>query len=124
MNELEDELDRAGAALTALASGPGEAAAKSLEEAFARTGKSIQSALSSAAQTGELDFQNMTKAILADLARIAAEAVISQSGLNSVTQNISINPSAGSGEQSGLNGLASLSTVIAAAASRGGDSCE
>lgn len=120
MNELEDELDRAGAALTALASGPGEAAAKSLEEAFARTGKSIQSALSTAAQTGELDFQNMTKAILADLARIAAEAVISQSGVSALTQNISITPASSNSAQGGLNGLTSLSTVIAAAASRGG----
>ena len=67
---------RAGAALEALANGPAQQAADTMSEAFDRAGRSIESALTRAARTGELSFSSMADAILRDLSRIATERFI------------------------------------------------
>jgi phage-related minor tail protein len=67
---------RAGAALEALANGPAQHAADAMSAAFERTGRSIESALTRAARTGELSFSAMADAILRDLSRIATERFI------------------------------------------------
>ena len=56
--------------------GPGQRAAEALETAFERAGSRIEQALGRAARSGEADFSRMTEAILADLARLAAQQVI------------------------------------------------
>ncbi|WP_291844067.1 phage tail tape measure C-terminal domain-containing protein [Maricaulis sp.] len=58
------------------ADGPGQRAAEALETAFERAGSRIEQALGRAARSGEADFSRMTEAILADLARLAAQQVI------------------------------------------------
>jgi len=58
------------------ADGPGQHAAEALEAAFERAGSRIEQALGRAARSGEADFSRMTDAILADLARLAAQQVI------------------------------------------------
>lgn len=58
------------------ADGPGQHAAEALEAAFERAGSRIERALGRAARSGEADFSRMTDAILADLARLAAQQVI------------------------------------------------
>ena len=68
MAEFDDDLARAGDALQALADGPGQAAADSLGKAFEGAGAAIETALGQAARRGELDFSNMEKSVLADLA--------------------------------------------------------
>ncbi len=76
MTDTEQALSAAGDALKALAYGPGKVAADTLSQAFDGAGARIESALSRAARSGELDFQRMAEAVLGDLARIAAEALI------------------------------------------------
>lgn len=58
------------------ADGAGQRAAEALETAFERAGNRIEQALGRAARSGEADFSRMTEAILADLARLAAQQVI------------------------------------------------
>lgn len=72
----EGASDRAGEALEALADGPAARAAERIETAFEQAGSRIEQALGRAARSGEADFSRMTEAILADLARLAAQQVI------------------------------------------------
>ncbi len=65
-----------GSPLEDFADGPGQQAAEALEAAFERAGSRIEQALGRAARSGEADFSRMTDAILADLARLAAQQVI------------------------------------------------
>ncbi|MBI1236695.1 MAG: phage tail tape measure protein [Alphaproteobacteria bacterium] len=67
---------RAGAALEALANGPAQHAADAMSAAFDRAGRSIESALTRAARTGELSFSSMADAILRDLSRIATQRFV------------------------------------------------
>ncbi|MDJ0920552.1 MAG: phage tail tape measure C-terminal domain-containing protein [Henriciella sp.] len=122
MDEFETELADASAALTTLVEGPGQAAADALGEAFGQAGLQIEQALNKAARSGELDFKGMTEAILADLARIAAEAVVAQSGLSQAGQTVNLNMSLGAGANAdsvvGASGL--IASTVALAAARGG----
>jgi phage-related minor tail protein len=67
---------RASAALEALANGPAQQAADAMTAAFDRAGRSIETALTRAARTGELNFSAMADAILRDLSRIATERFV------------------------------------------------
>ena len=122
MDEFEDSLQSAGAALTQFVSGPGSEAASALEQAFARASQSIETALGQAAQSGELEFRRMTETVLADLARIAAEAVIARSGLTATGQTVNLNMSLGSGAdaQSVIGASGTIASLVASAAVRGG----
>ena len=123
MDEFERELGAAGDALSGLVEGPGIAAAEALEQAFGRAGQSIETALSRAARSGELDFKRMAEAVLADLARIAAEAVIAQSGLGQgAGQTVNLNMAVGGGADAGsvIGAAGSIANAVAMAAARGG----
>ncbi|RIJ20388.1 hypothetical protein D1224_14785 [Henriciella barbarensis] len=91
MDDFTKELDHAGDALTALVDGPGRDAAASLEAAFSEAGASIEAALSRAARSGELDFSQMTRAIFADLASMAAEAVLARAGIGAAGTSLTFN---------------------------------
>lgn len=121
MDELNDYLERASESLSNLVDGPGLEAATALEQAFERTGQSIERALSQAAQSGEVDFRQMAESLLADLARIAAEAVIAQSSLSQVGQTVNLNMSLGQGAdaQSIVGAAGTITSLIAAATARG-----
>lgn len=122
MEPYDAYLNEAGDALQALADGPGRAAAETLEQAFGRAGGEIEAALSKAARSGELDFASMTRSILTDLARIAAEAALSQAGLSAASRNMTVNLSV-QGENAGRAGVgagAEISKAVAQAVARGG----
>lgn len=123
MEEFEQSLSAAGDALSGLVNGPGLAAAEALEQAFGEAGKSIEQALSQAARSGELDFRRMAENVLADLARIAAEAVLSRSGLAQGTgQTVNLNMALGAGADAGsvVGAAGSIANMVAMAAARGG----
>ena len=122
MDEFDEYLTRASDSLATLVDGPGTEAARALERAFGQAGERIEQALSQAARSGELNFRSMTEALLADLARIAAEAVIAQTGLARVGQTVNLNMSVGPGAdaQSIVGATGAIATSIAAAAARGG----
>ena len=91
MEPYDDQLQRAGDALQALADGPGKAAAETLEAAFGDAGLRIEQALARAARSGELDFSNMARSVLADLARIAAEAALASAGIGQAGRSMTVN---------------------------------
>ena len=121
MDEFEVGLERASQSLAQFVDGPGVSAARALEEAFSTAGQNIEQDLKQAAQPGELDFQRMTRTILADLARILTEALHAQSGLYQVGQTFNLNMAFNDGapSSSGLSSAGSIATLIAAAAARG-----
>ena len=125
MTEFEDEMAAAGDALLALAEGPGRAAADALEDAFGQAGARIEQALGRAARSGELNFERMAEAILRDLARVAAEAVLTMAGIGaqagtaqSVTLNMNVG--AGAGAQDVLANKGAIKAALARAAAEGG----
>jgi len=123
MEEFERSLTDAGAALTALADGPGREAANALSAAFDDTGRSIELALGRAARSGQLDFSRMAENILRDLARIAAEALIARSGVGANQgQTVNFNLALGSGADadSVLRSRGTIATALARTAAAGG----
>jgi hypothetical protein len=126
MTEFETEMASAGDALLALAEGPGVQAAEALEAAFGQAGARIEQSLSQAARTGELDSERMAEAILRDLARVAAEAVVAMSGLSGTgagagqTVNMNMSFGAGANASSVMQSRGALSTALASAAAAGG----
>lgn len=126
MEEFEQDLAEAGQALSALADGPGRAAAEALGAAFDQAGTRIEQALGRAARTGELDFSRMAESILRDFARIAAEGLVSgifsgggQSG-NGQTVNMNFNMGAGANAGSVMASRGQIAAGLARAASAGG----
>jgi|GEM_PF-1868212 len=123
MTEFETEMAAAGAALTEMVEGPGQAAADALQKAFETAGTGIEQALSRAARSGELDFRQMAEAVLADLARIAAEAVLARSGLAPPAQTLTVNLGMGQARMGPGQGGAvagELASRLAALVARGG----
>ncbi|WP_158588493.1 phage tail tape measure C-terminal domain-containing protein [Henriciella mobilis] len=122
MEPYDDQLQRAGDALQALADGPGKAAAETLEAAFGDAGLRIEQALARAARSGELDFSNMARSVLADLARIAAEAALASAGIGQAGRSMTVNLSMQDASQAhAISGSGSeLSKTIAQAVARGG----
>lgn len=121
MDEFEEYLERASESLQAFADGPAQAASAALEDSFSRAGQSIERVLIQAALSGELNFKRMTEALLADLARIAAEAVITQSGLSQIGQSVTVNMTTQAGISGAppFGGVGQIANLIAAAAVRG-----
>ena len=119
--EYEEELERAGQALEAFADGPGAAAARALEEAFAAAGARIEASLEAAARTGQLNFEAMAQAILRDLARIAAENVFGVlTGGAGQTVNLNINSTDGGDARSLLANRGALQAGLAGLVRQGG----
>ncbi len=122
MDEFEQGLAEAGDALIALADGPGQVAADALGAAFDSAGARIEQALGRAARSGELDFSRMAESILRDLARIAAEALISGIGSGSApgqTVNLNIAMGSGADANSVLASRGQIAATLAQAASAG-----
>ena len=121
MDPIEEDLMRASESLTRFVEGPGQQAANTLEQAFLRAGQTIEQTLVQAAQSGETGFRRMTEAVLADLARIAAETVIAQAGLGRPRSNVNVNiaPETTSSNAPPSGALGSFAGLVAAAAIRG-----
>ncbi|MEL7127934.1 MAG: phage tail tape measure C-terminal domain-containing protein [Pseudomonadota bacterium] len=123
MDEFERDLADAGDALIAFADGPGRQAADALGAAFDGAGSRIERALGQAARSGELDFSRMAENILRDLARIAAEALVTQSGLGTRGgQTVNLNFAMGPGTDAGsvLASRNTIATALARTAAAGG----
>ncbi|KDA02851.1 phage tail tape measure C-terminal domain-containing protein [Hyphomonas oceanitis] len=122
MAEFEDQMASAGDALTALAEGPGVAAADALAAAFGRAGTQIETVLGQAARSGELDFEKMAESILRDLARVAAEAVVAlgQGGSGGQAVNLNMNFAPGTDERSAMQSRGAISATLARLVSSGG----
>lgn len=116
---FEADIAAAGDALQALADGPAQEAADAVSRAFEGAGRNIETALLRAARSGELEFRSMAEAILRDLARIGAEAVLARSGQGPSAPNMIFNIT---GEAQGANSVASragLASTLARAAASG-----
>lgn len=122
MDEFERQLVDAGDALSALANGPGREAADALGAAFDDTGRRIEQALGRAARSGELDFSRMAEGILRDLARVAAEALITRSAGGGPSQTVNFNLALGAGADvdSVMRSRGSIATALARTAAIGG----
>tara|TARA_R110000787_G_scaffold59109_3_gene134043 strand:- start:1803 stop:2180 length:378 start_codon:yes stop_codon:yes gene_type:complete len=122
VSEFEDQMASAGDALTALAEGPGVAAAEALEAAFGRAGQSIEAVLGQAARSGELDFERMAESILRDLARVAAEAVVAlgQGGNGGQAVSLNMNFAPGTDEIGVMQSRGAISATLARLVSNGG----
>ncbi len=113
MDEFNQSLEAASERLQALADGPAREAAASMERHFVEAGQRIEDALSRAARTGELDFSRMAEAILRDLARIAAENVLSSRTAQPAQLNLTL---AGGSQGDARSVLASQGAISAALA--------
>lgn len=119
--EYDEELQRAREALEAFADGPGAAAARALEEAFAAAGARIEASLEAAARSGQLNFEAMAQAILRDLARIAAENVFGAlAGDAGRTVNLNINSTGQSDARSMLANRGAIQAGLARVVGQGG----
>lgn len=121
MSEFFEDLELAGEGLTRLVEGPGLTAAETLETAFGQAGDSIERALSKAARSGELEFSQMAESILADLAKILAEAIFAQSRVSQIGQSVTMNMSFPEGQSASptIGAAGSIASYVAAAAARG-----
>ena len=122
MEDFEESIARAADSVAGLAEGPGQAAARALEEAFGRAGQSIETALGQAARAGELDFSRMAQSVLGDLARIGAEAAIARAGLGTAAQGLTVNMNVAGDAASGGAGAArgEIARAVARAVAVGG----
>jgi len=126
VTHLEDGFSRAldgfGQSLNELVSGPGETAASELQDQFTRASDAIAKAFAQAARTGELDFRSMAEAVLTDLARLSAEALIARTNIGQASQTVNLNMALGPGSDahSVIGAAGSIATALASAAARGG----
>lgn len=120
METFEDSLAQAGDALGAFAEGPGREAATTLEQAFGEAGQSIEAALTRAARTGELDFSRMAQSVLADLARIVAEAALARPAAGQAGHAFTFNMSVPGQPAAMPAARAEIAKAVAKAAAIGG----
>ncbi|MEM0984638.1 MAG: phage tail tape measure C-terminal domain-containing protein [Pseudomonadota bacterium] len=120
MDEFEQSIEGAGERLRALADGPANEAAASIEQRFSEAGQRIEAALSSAARTGQLDFEKMTEAILRDLARVAAQSALGANNGASPTVNLNLSGGANANARGIVAGQGAISSALARAVSAGG----
>lgn len=119
MTRTDLGLEGAARALEGLASGPGQQAADALAEAFGRAGTEISGALGQAARSGELDFQRMADAILRDISRAAAEALILRDAPGaSISANFNFAP--GTDERAALGQSGALAALLTRLVQGGG----
>jgi ribose 5-phosphate isomerase RpiB len=113
------DLSEAARALEALANGPASAAADALATAFDAAGERISASLGEAARSGELDFKRMADAVLREIARVAAEAVVSRGQTGSgLSAHFNFTP--GTDERAALAQGGALAALLARLVQGGG----
>lgn len=75
-SSLDDELQRAADSLDAFATGPAQAAADALGDAFAKAGKRVSSSLAEAARSGELSVRGLAASLVRDLSNLAFDRFV------------------------------------------------
>jgi hypothetical protein len=120
-DDPENTLADAGNALLSLAEGPGAAAARALEAAFAEAGASIEASLAKAAERGQLDFSDMAESIARDLARLAASSLFG-GGAGGIQQtlNVTLPQSGGTAARNLLANRGALEALMSRFANLGG----
>lgn len=119
MTDTDEDMRRAGRALTDFANGPGREAADALAGAFGTAGERITAALGEAARSGELDFRKMADAVVRDIARIAAEALILR-GTPGTSVSASFNFAPGTDERSAVGQSGAVAALLARLVQSGG----
>lgn len=77
-NSFKEELQRAADSLDAFASGPAQAAADVLGDAFAKAGKRVSSSLAEAARSGEISVRGLAASLVRDLSNLALDRFVTQ----------------------------------------------
>ena len=119
MTDMDGGLQGAGRALAELADGPGRQAADALADAFGQAGERISVSLGEAARSGELDFRKMADAVLRDIARVAAEALILR-GTPGSSVSASFNFAPGTDERGALGNSGAIAALLARMVQGGG----
>lgn len=77
-NSLDNSLQQAADHLDAFATGPAQAAADALSDAFAKAGKRVSSSLAEAARSGELSLRGLAASLVRDLSNLAMDRFVTQ----------------------------------------------
>lgn len=77
-NSLEDSLQSAADSLDAFATGPAQAAADALGDAFAKAGKRVSSSLAEAARSGEISVRGLAASLVRDLSNLALDRFVTK----------------------------------------------
>lgn len=77
-NSFEDGLQSAADSLDAFATGPAQAAADALGDAFAKAGKRVSSSLAEAARSGEISVRGLASSLVRDLSNLALDRFITK----------------------------------------------
>lgn len=118
--EVRVELEAAGAAFDAFASGPVKTAGEAIEAAFAKAGRSIESELTRVARTGEADMERLAASIVATLAKAAIARTLGGGGEESAGPvNVSMNFSGGAGSSDAVASSNQIAAAVARAVARG-----
>ncbi|MFN7179749.1 phage tail tape measure C-terminal domain-containing protein [Hyphomonas sp.] len=94
-------------------------AADALAAAFGEAGEQISASLGQAARSGELDFKRMADAMLRDLARVAAEALILRQAPGA-NVSASFNFAPGTDDHAALGQGAAIAAMLARMVQGGG----
>ena len=77
-NSFEDSLQSAADSLDAFATGPAQAAADALGDAFAKAGKRVSSSLAEAARSGEISVRGLAASLVRDLSNLALDRFVTK----------------------------------------------
>ena len=110
MQAASEELDEAGRALEAFASGPARQAAAQIEAVFARAGTAVRSELAQIARSGEADLDRLARKLAQVLAEFAVRQAFGDGRQAPVNLVMNVAGSVGGGAQ------ASAGQIAAAAA--------
>jgi len=94
-NSFEDSLQSAADSLDAFASGPAQAAADALGDAFAKAGKRVSSSLAEAARSGEISVRGLAASLVRDLSNLALDRFVTKPLESAFLQIVQSLPQAG-----------------------------
>jgi len=125
-SSFEDDLQRAADSLDAFATGPAQAAADALGDAFAKAGKRVSSSLAEAARSGELSVRSLAASLVRDLSNLALERFVTKPlgqimpGSGAQPINITIHMAPGSNLAEVKRSSTQVAAALARAVQRGG----
>jgi hypothetical protein len=77
-NSFDDSLQSAADSLDAFSTGPAQAAADALGDAFAKAGKRVSSSLAEAARSGEISVRGLAASLVRDLSNLALDRFVTK----------------------------------------------
>lgn len=94
-NSFEEGLQSAADSLDAFATGPAQAAADALGDAFAKAGKRVSSSLAEAARSGEISVRGLAASLVRDLSNLALDRFVTRPLESAFLQIVQSLPQAG-----------------------------